>query len=193
MSVPVRPRTTVPPTEAMRRAFGDRYYQLRFQQPSVAERDFGPDMRASFRTLMYAASGDAPPEQRWNPVAGGPFLAGAVDPGAAPAWLGEDHLDALVAAFARSGFRGGLSWYANMDRSWELTAPFANLTIHQPALFMMGDADPGYAASRAAIDALPGMVPGLRRSLILPGCGHWVGEERPDEVNAALLEFLAGL
>ena len=57
----------------------------------------------------------------------------------------------------------------------------------------MGDADPGYDATRAAIDALPQLVPGLRRSLILPGCGHWVGEERPDEVNAALLEFLAGL
>jgi len=193
MSVPARDRTAVPPTDAMRRAFGDSYYQLRFQQPEVAERDFGPDLRAGMRTLMYAASGDAPPERRWRPTAGGPMLGHLVDPGAAPAWLGEAQLDALTEAFARSGFRGGLSWYANLDRNWELTAAFTGLTIRQPALFVMGDADPGYVGSRTAIEAMPKFVPGLRRSLVLAGCGHWVGEERPDEVNAALLEFLAGL
>jgi pimeloyl-ACP methyl ester carboxylesterase len=193
MSVPPRPRPAARPTEMMRRLFGDGYYQLRFQQPSVAEHDFGPDIRAGLRKLMYAASGDVPPAGRWNPAAGGPFLAGIVDPGTAPAWLGEDHLDALTAELTRTGFRGGLSWYANIDRNWELTAPFAGLTIRQPALFVTGDADPGYVAARAAIDALPTLVPGLRRSLVLPGCGHWIGEERPGEVNAALLEFLAGL
>src|SRR5205814_2152211 len=177
----------------LRRLFGDDYYQLRFQQPAVAERDFGPDLRARLRTLMYAASGDAPPEHRWNPATGGPFLAGLIDPGAAPAWLGEEHLDELTAMFTLSGFRGGLSWYANLDRSWELTAPFAGLTIRQPAMFVTGDADPGYAAARAAIEALARGLPGLRRTLSLPGCGHWVGEERADEVNAALLEFLAGV
>ena len=193
ISVPARPRTPIAPTQAMRRAFGDSYYQLRFQQPGVAEHDFGGDVRAGLRTLMYAASGDAPAEHRWQPAAGGPFLAGLVDPGTAPAWLDDDHLDALTAAFTRTGFRGGLSWYRNLDRSWELTAPFAGLAIHQPSLFMMGDADPGYPTARPAIDALPRTLPGLRRSLIVPGAGHWLGEERPDEVNAALLEFLAGL
>jgi pimeloyl-ACP methyl ester carboxylesterase len=145
------------------------------------------------RTLMHAASGDAPPEQRWRPDTPGPFLAGLVDPGRAPAWLGEDQLDALTAAFTRTGFRGGLSWYRNMDRSWELLAPFAGLPIRPPAMFMMGDADPGYPAARPALDAVSQVAPGLRRSLILPGVGHWIGEERPAEVNAALLEFLADL
>jgi pimeloyl-ACP methyl ester carboxylesterase len=193
MSSPARGRTSVPPTEAMRKVFGDTYYQLRFQQPQVAERDFEPDPRAKLRTIMYAASGDAPPDQRWQPTAGGPFFAGMRDPGAAPAWLGEDGLDALTAAFANSGFRGGLSWYANLDRNWALLAAFTGLTIRAPALFITGDADPGYPGARAAIEALPKLVPNLRRTLILPGCGHWVGEERPEEVNAALLEFLGGL
>ena len=107
--------------------------------------------------------------------------------------LGEDQLDALTAAFTRTGFRGGLSWYRNIDRNWELMAPFAGLTIRQPSMFLMGDADPGYPAARPGIDALPQVAPGLRRSLILPGVGHWVGEEQPAEVNAALVEFLAGL
>lgn len=193
MSTPARQRTAFPPTEGMRRVFGDTYYQLRFQQPSVAERDFGPDVRAALRTMMYAASGDAPPERRWQPAAGGPFLSGLADPVVAPAWLDDDHLDALTAAFTRTGFRGGLSWYANLDRSWELAGAFAGMTIRQPAMFLMGDADPGYFGNRTAIENLANVLPGLRRTLILPGCGHWIGEERPAEVNAALIEFLAGL
>jgi pimeloyl-ACP methyl ester carboxylesterase len=191
--VPFRPRAGVPPTVAMRHAFGDKFYQLYFQQPGVAEREFSTELRGGLRRVLHAASGSAPPEQRWQPIVRAGFLADLVDPGAAPAWFGEDALDALTAAFTRSGFRGGLAWYRNMDRSWELSAAFAGLTIRQPALFIAGDADPGYPAARPAIDALAQVVPGLRRTLILPGCGHWVGEERPDEVNAALLEFLAGL
>jgi epoxide hydrolase A/B len=193
MSVPPRDRTPQRPTEIMRTRFGDSYYQLRFQQPGVAEQDFGTDVRARLRTLVHAASGDAPPDQRWQPAAGGPFLAGLVDPGRAPAWLGEDQLDALTAAFTRTGFRGGLTWYRNIDRNWELMAPFAGLTIRQPSMFVTGDADPGFPTMRPMIDGVSQVAPGLRRSLILPGVGHWVGEERPAEVNAALVEFLAGL
>ncbi|HEX2688229.1 MAG TPA: alpha/beta hydrolase [Kofleriaceae bacterium] len=193
MSMPPRDRLPRRPTELMRRRFGDSYYQLRFQLPGVAEQDFTPDLRGKLRTLIYAASGDAPPEQRWQPAAAGPFLAGLADPGRPPAWLGEDQLDALTAAFTHTGFRGGLSWYRNLDRNWELSAPLAGLTIRQPSLFLIGDADPGYPAAGPAIEAMPQLAPGLRRSLVLPGAGHWIGEERPAEVNAALLEFLAGL
>jgi pimeloyl-ACP methyl ester carboxylesterase len=193
LSVPYRPRTPVPPTEAMRHLFGERFYMLYFQKPGVAEGDFAGDVRAGMRRLMHAASGDAPPDQRWQPQLSGSFFAGVADPGAAPAWLGEEQLDALTAAFTRSGFRGGLSWYRNLDRNWELSAAFSGLSIRQPALFAIGDADPTYAAARPAIDALPQQLPGLRRQLVMPGVGHWIGEERPAEVNAALLEFLAGL
>jgi len=193
LSVPPRPRAPGPPTEAMRRVFGDSYYQLYFQQPGVAERELEADVRGGLRRLMYCASGSATLEQRWQPVMRGALFTDMFDPGAAPAWLGEDQLDALTAVFTRTGFRGGLSWYRNHDRNWELSAPFAGLTIRQPSLFLTGDADPGYEAARPAIDALPRILPGLRRTLVLPGAGHWLGEERPDEVNAALIEFLAGL
>ena len=193
VSVPLRAHGSVRPTERMRSLFGDNFYQLRFQVPGLAERDFEGDVRAKLRMLMYAASGDAPPEHRWRPHSGGPFYEGMVDPGTGPAWLDEDHLDALTAAFTRTGFRGGLSWYRNMDRNWELSAAFAGLTVRQPALFAIGDADPTYPLARPMIDAQHELVPGLRRTLVLPGCGHWVGEERPDELNAALLGFLAEL
>jgi pimeloyl-ACP methyl ester carboxylesterase len=193
LSVPPRGRAPLAPTAGMRQLFGDGFYMLYFQERGPAERELEADVRGGLRRVMYAASGDAPPEHRWQPVRGGVFLDGLFDPGAAPVWLGEEHLDALTAAFAGTGFRGGLSWYRNMDRNWELSAPFAGLVIRQPSLFMMGEADPSLPLGRAAIDALPQTLPGLRRSLILPGAGHWIGEERPDEVNAALLGFLEEL
>jgi len=193
LSVPPRGRATQRPTETLRRLFGDDFYQLYFQAPGVAERELEADVRGGLRRIMYTASGSAPPEQRWQLTARGGMLAGMADPGELPAWLGEAHLDALAAAFTRSGFRGGLSWYRNLDRNWELSGAFNGLRVHQPSLFMIGDADPTYATAGPAIDAIAQTLPGLRRSITVPGCGHWIGEERPDEVNAALVEFLAGL
>lgn len=193
LSAPLRPRSPVRPTEAMRRAFGDDFYQLKFQQPGLAEAELESDVRVQLRRLIHGASGSVTPDQRWRLTVDGPVLSGTIDPGAAPAWLGESALDELVTAFTRTGFRGGLAWYRNLDRNWELTCAFDGLQIHQPALFLVGDADPGYALARAMIDELPRVIPGLRRTVVLPGCGHWIGEERPEEVNAALLEFLAGL
>jgi pimeloyl-ACP methyl ester carboxylesterase len=192
MSVPWRGRSPQRPTDAMRRIWGDNYYQLRYQDPNIGDGDFDADVRGGLRRLMHSASGDAPPDKRWQPAGGG-FLSGTEDPGAAPAWLGEDHLEALTASFTRTGFRGGLAWYRNIDRNWEMMAAFDGRRIEQPAMFITGDADPGYVGSRTAIEALPKLMPGLRRTLVVPGCGHWVGEERPAEINAALIEFLAGL
>jgi pimeloyl-ACP methyl ester carboxylesterase len=193
LSVPPRGRATQRPTDTLRRLFGENFYQLRFQTPGVAEREFEADIRTALRRLMYTASGDAPDDQRWNISAAGSMVERMADPGAAPAWLGEPQLDALAAAFARTGLRGGLSWYRNIDRNWELSGAFTGLKIHQPSLFMIGDRDPTYAVARPAVEALGELATDLRHSAVLAGCGHWIGEERPDEVNAQLVKFLAGL
>jgi pimeloyl-ACP methyl ester carboxylesterase len=101
----------------------------------------------------------------------------------------------MTAEFSRSGFRGGLNWYRNIDRNWELTAPWAGALIRQPALFIAGSVDPiisgGFGA--AALAALPAAVPGLRRTVLIEGAGHFIQQERPQLVNEALLEFLRGL
>jgi len=193
LSVAPSPPLPLPPTVLLRQIYGDTFYQLYFQEPGVAERELAEDVRGGLRRMLRGASGDAPAEQRWNPVLRGRFLDHLPDPGAAPAWFGEAQLDELTETFTRTGFRGGLNWYRNIDLNWELAGAFAGRVIEQPALFIIGDADPGYPASQRAIDALPQTLPGLRKSLILPGCGHWLGEERPDDVNAALLGFLADL
>src|SRR5690606_20120830 len=109
------------------------------------------------------------------------------------AWLSEDDLAYYVGEFTRTGFRGGLNWYRCADASWELTGAWNDVRIQQPALFIAGDRDGVVAMMPGAVDAMRESVPGLRRAVMLPGCGHWTQQERPAEVNEALLEFLRGL
>ena len=104
-------------------------------------------------------------------------------------------MDFYAAEFSRTGFRGGLNWYRNIDRNWELLAPFAGATVNVPALCMIGDYDItlGFRGAKELVANLKQYVPQLRQTIMLPGCGHWTQQERPDEVNAAMIEFLRGL
>jgi pimeloyl-ACP methyl ester carboxylesterase len=89
----------------------------------------------------------------------------------------------------------GLNWYRNIDRNWELFAPFAGARVTVPALYVAGDRDL-VVAFRGMDQLLPNLskfVPQLRRTLMLPGCGHWTQQERPQEVNVAMVDFLRSL
>ena len=116
--------------------------------------------------------------------------AGAEEP--LPGWLSEADLAYFTESFRKSGFRGGLNWYRNLDRNWELTAPWQDAQIHQPSLFIAGSRDAVITGLIGAkrVNELERVLPNLKRKLILEGAGHWVQQERPDEVNAALVTFL---
>jgi epoxide hydrolase A/B len=203
LSVPYRPWGSVRPTTAMPQTDDALFYQLYFQTPGVAEAELERDVRATIRRLVYSASGDrprggataaAPGEVGMVPRSGG-WLTRMADPERLPAWLTEADVDVYAAAFARTGFRGGLNWYRNIDRNWELLAALRGARVTVPALYVAGDRDL-VLAFRGMDRLLPNLgnfVPHLRRTLILPGCGHWTQQERPREVNAAMLEFLASL
>jgi pimeloyl-ACP methyl ester carboxylesterase len=98
-----------------------------------------------------------------------------------------------VNEFERTGFSGGLNWYRTLDRTWELMAAYKSARIMQPALYIAGDRDLVLIRWKAAVDQLPQTVPSLKKAVILPGCGHWTQQERPDAVNAELITFLNGL
>jgi len=199
LSVPFRPRGTARPTTMMPRTDEAVFYQLYFQPPGVAEAELGRDPRASIRTLLYWGSGDAR-SASLAPGSGGVgmvprtggFLTAREAPATLPAWLSEADVDFYAAEFARAGFRGGLNWYRNLDRTWELMAAYQGARIHQPALFVAGDRDGVITRMKARYERLEEAVPGLRRKVLLPGCGHWTQQERPAEVNAALREWLVG-
>ena len=192
LSVPYTPRGGTRPTVALARAYGETFmYMLYFQTPGVAEAELGRDVRSTVRRVLYGISGDGGS----MPVLPkrSTFLESMPDPETLPAWLGEADIDFYAGEFARTGFRGGLNWYRNLDRTWELMAAWRGARITVPALFVAGDRDPVILRSRAAMDGLAETVPGLRERVLLPGAGHWTQQERPAEVNDALITFLAGL
>jgi pimeloyl-ACP methyl ester carboxylesterase len=196
LSVPFRQRGPAPPLHMLRTAGQVNHYWLHFQEPGVAEAEFERDPREALRRVLYSISGDAPRETRQLTLQPGKgWLANTIDPEHLPAWLTDADLDHMAAEFSHSGFRGGLNWYRNIDRNWELTAPWAGAQIREPALFIAGSVDPVIAggSGNAALIALPAAVPGLRRKLLIDGAGHFIQQERPQLVNAALLDFLRGL
>jgi pimeloyl-ACP methyl ester carboxylesterase len=109
-----------------------------------------------------------------------------------PDWLGEADLVHCIEAYRKSGFRGGLNWYRNIDRNWELTAPWQGAQIRQPSLFIAGSKDSVITGLIGAkrVAELERVLPNLKQKLTIDGAGHWIQQECPDQVNAALIGFL---
>ena len=198
LSVPFGTPGAQRPTLTMPRTDDALFYQLYFQTPGLAEAELERDPREVIRRLLVSLSGDAPrgsasfdgmvPSQRG-------LIASLPEAPLLPEWLNEADLSTYAAQFGRTGFSGGLNWYRNIDRNWELLAPLRGKTIDVPALYVAGERDlvvrlPGVDR---AIGQLPLRVPQLRQTVMLAGCGHWTQQERPREVNAALLGFLGSL
>jgi pimeloyl-ACP methyl ester carboxylesterase len=206
LSVPFRPRGPVRPTSVMPQTADAQFYMLYFQNPGVAEAELERDPRATVRNMLYGASGDgaaaraaavshgAAPNIGMVPRGGG-MMQGPGAPATLPAWLSEADIDFYAGEFKRSGFRGGLNYYRNIDRNWELTAAFADVKVTVPALYIAGDHDMVIAAPGTAelLANLKQFVPALRNIQMLPGCGHWTQQERASEVSAAIIDFVRGL
>jgi pimeloyl-ACP methyl ester carboxylesterase len=174
LSVPFTPRPPAPPIPIMRRHLGEDFYIVWFQEPGVAEAALERDVR---RTLCTT--------EVWGPA----WAARAgEDAPPRPAFLTEEDLDRYVAAFERTGFTGGLNWYRNLDRNWELTGRMGETRIEAPALFLTGSRDPVRQFMPDVV--MDGWVTDVRR-VVVEGGGHWIQQERPDEVTEALLGFLS--
>jgi pimeloyl-ACP methyl ester carboxylesterase len=200
LSVPYVPRGSTRPTTAMPQTDSSLFYQLYFQAPGVAEAELERNPRETIRRLLYSGSGDVPRKSDITmgdkapgmvPRTGG-FLTRSVDPEVLPTWLTPADINFYSAEFARSGFRGGLNWYRNIDRNWELLAPYAGAKVTVPALYIAGDRDlvVKFPKMDRLLPNLNLFAPNLVRTIMLPGCGHWTQQERADEVNSALIAFL---
>jgi pimeloyl-ACP methyl ester carboxylesterase len=193
MSVPFIPRAPFPPTQLMRRMVGDSFfYMLYFQQPGVADADLGRDP-ATTMTRMLAGlrlvDGDAAATAADTFAADDRgFVERLPEPERLPAWLSQRELDAYVGEFSRTGFTGGINWYRNLDRNWELTPQLTGAKVEVPAMFVGGAGDPVLLMSPPAV--MDGWLSDDRGRVLVEGAGHWVQQEKPDEVNAALVEFV---
>ena len=106
-------------------------------------------------------------------------------------WLTEAELGVYSAAFARTGFQGGLNWY----RCRTAGAPNADLalfsgrTIDQPSCFIAGASDWGVYQKPGDLEAMQACTR-MRGCHLVEGAGHWVQQEQPARVTALLLGFL---
>ena len=204
LSVPYRGRGPVRPTTVMPQTDTALFYQLYFQTPGIAEAELERDAKSTIRRMLYAASGDAQQGSGGASQASSTvgmvdrksgLLGGMTNPPELPAWLTAADLDFYAAEFDRTGFRGGLNWYRNIDRNWELMAPYSGAKVTVPALYVAGDRDlvVKFPGAEQTIANLAKTVPLLRKHIVLAGCGHWTQQERANEVNAAMIGFLNSL
>jgi pimeloyl-ACP methyl ester carboxylesterase len=171
LSVPLVPNPPAAPLPIMREHLGEDFYIVWFQEPGVAEAALERDVR---RTLLTPAVWTA----EWAARDENPRV---------PPFMTDDDVAFYVSEYERTGFRGGLNWYRNIDRNWELTRKYDDRKLEIPALFMAGTRDS--TMKWMTPDVMAGRVTDLRVELI-EGAGHWIQQERPDEVNRALLALL---
>lgn len=195
LSVPFFPRLFGgrKPTDGMRAIAGEmlEFYQLYFQQPGVPEAELEQDVRRSLLGMYYSASAEAPPGKRWRTVFGRSerFIDSIPAPNHLPSWLTEDDLRYYTQQFTKSGFRGPVNWYRNMDRNAASLSALKNALVRQPSLFLAGDQDGVIDMYREAYNSLETSMPNLRKKVLIPGSGHWVQQEQPALVNELLIEF----
>lgn len=196
MSVPYGGRAGQRPTETWRQQFGDNFfYILYYQEPDVAEAEYDADPRGIL-SMLYTS----PDTPRAEPTitdpkrSAGGWIGRMGAPLSNPSWLSQEDLDYYVSEFTKAGFRGGINYYRNFDRNWELMADI-DPSVKQPALFISGEKDGVIRGADA--DALRSMmgpvVPDLRDVILIKDVGHWVQQEAPKETNEALISFLDNL
>lgn len=193
MSVPLSPRGDVPTAQFMKSAYGENFfYILYFQQPGVAEAEFDSDSRGILSRL-YASPNTprAAPEITDPKMAAGGWIPRLGAPLEQPAWLSEADLNYFVNEFENSGFVGGINYYRNLDNNWALNEAIGDSDINLPVLFLAGEKDSVIRGATA--DQLTASIgrfcTDLRGVTLLPGIGHWLQQEAPDEVTSALMSF----
>lgn len=201
MSVPYRGRNPdVRPMDATRNTYGENFwYTLYFQEPGVAEKEFDArprDFLSRFYVDLAGPGTPVEPPTIADPkrVAGG-MIERLGKPKALPAWLSEKDLDYYVSEFSEAGFRGGINYYRNSNRNWEITPQLTGATISAPVIFIAGQNDMVIrgASEEGLRDLMKDRVKDLRGVTVLPDAGHWIQQERPAETTALVIDFLKSL
>jgi len=196
VNTPFFPRLPMAPTAMMRAAAqGGFHYILYFQEPGVAEAELDPQVRRTLnglyqapnRQLVAATKGTSP--GLFGPAGGG--LLDHLPPGEHGDFLTSEDFEVFVEAFERTGFRGGLNWYRNFDRNWETTAYLSGAKVQAPALMITAELDAVLRPEMA--EGMQAWVPNLRDTILIRGAGHWTQQEKPSDVNCALVDFLKDL
>lgn len=189
LNIPFLPRQQPEPIGDMRARFGDQFYIVNFQDSDEADRRCDRDPARVFEVMMRRGAitrerfDSLPRELRSF------SLLAALDRGelAGEALLTPDEARVYIEAFGAGGFTPPINWYRNWSENWAVTA-HVEQRICVPSLFI-GAVDDVIIAP-AQIDAMRPCVEDLQIAMLYD-CGHWSQQERPREINALLLDWLA--
>lgn len=179
LSLPYQERGDRPWIEVLELVLGGDYYFVHFnRQPGVADAILDEN---AFRFLRNLYRKNVP-LQAPRPGMAMINLARAETPLGEPV-MSDRELAVFVSAFEKAGFTGGINWYRNLDRNWHLLADVDPI-IHQPTLMIYGDRDVIPKSEKLA-DFVPNV------DVVSLDCGHWIQEEKPEETNQVILNWLA--
>ncbi|MBI3700444.1 MAG: alpha/beta hydrolase [Afipia sp.] len=189
LSVPPPWRGRERPLDTLTKSGITNFYWQYFQPPGVAEAEFERDIDYTMRATSFGVNSSLQIKDGFG------FLGDTTVQHELPPWISKQDHTHVVESFRLSGFRGGLNWYRNIDRNWELTAPWQGAKIYQPSIFIAGANDSVVTGiiGRNRVAEMDRVLPNLKRKLLIEGAGHWIQQERPEEVNAALISFLDDL
>ncbi|EPS69728.1 epoxide hydrolase [Genlisea aurea] len=173
--------------DALRKAYGDDYYVIRFQEPGEIEAEFA---EIGFKQVFKNIFAYRTPGPLYLPKGKG--FGYSAD---RPSWLTEEDLDYFVTKFQQSGFTGGVNYYRAWPLSWELDAAWADAKVNVPTKFIVGDLDltyhnPGVKELIHGDDGFKGRVPSLKEVVVVEDAGHFINQEKPDLISQHIYAFL---
>ena len=196
LSIPYRAGAMMSAEQRFAAEYPDRFFYMRyFQEPGLAESELERDVRASLKTIFFALSGDAPLGEwiRYRPL-DAPLLEGLTPPPIGPlSFMTDAELNLYAGEFAKSGFAPSLNWYRRMDVNAAQARAYGDQIVRQPVGFLCGDREIALVMNPGALEGQRRLCPDIRLERIVPGAGHWIQQERPEDVSRALVEFLKGM
>ena len=193
VNTPMNAPTPQPPIALLRQFRGPDNYMVRFQEPGVADKALAADVRKTFQLLMrrgglfnakeFAKLPPDAPERKFQLLK---MLEQPVETYSGEVFLSDDELDTFVKTYRETGFTGGINWYRNIDRNWELTKDLPR-HVDVPCLYVGAEDDVVLPPSSA--DGMEKFIPNLEK-VTIKDCGHWTQQERPKEFNKAVVDWL---
>ena len=188
LNIPFFPRTPIDPIALMRDYLGDDFYIVNFQDSNEADLKCDADPGHVFDVLMRknqvtrAQFDSLPKEQKsFNLLAALARTESSGEP-----LLSEEEHRVYTEAYKSGGFTGPINRYRNWSRNWESTKDVEQ-TVNVPTLFIGAEDD--VIVSLAQVEAMKPHVTDLEIQMI-KNCGHWTQQQKPDEVNSIMLEWL---
>ena len=204
LEVPMMPLAPLSPTKLFPQTATHLFYVLYFQTPGVAERDFEQDVPLTLAKIYsWLSAAEAPTAQSTAQstaqyiqslmVSRDQSMVANLPAAHALPWLSSDDFNKCVQDFQKSGFRGGLNYYRNMDRNWELMKAVSNKQILVPAMIMIAESTLQMPGMKEIVENMHSLVPDLRAISVISECGHWIQQEKPEQTTEALLTFFESL